>query len=170
MGPDREWLTGGILILHFGHCRNDESMAQTTLEIAKALGDETRLRLLLACRGQEVCVCQLQALVGLAMSTVSQHLTQLRRSGLLVGRKQGRWMYYRMPDPDEPGLDAVVRAGLGLALAGVQDAEQYKKDRAWLDEIVSIDPEALCRLLKVEGCCTPESLRQIDAADAERCC
>lgn len=145
-------------------------MVQNTLEIAKALGDETRLRLLLACRGQEVCVCQLQALVGLAMSTVSQHLTQLRRAGLLVGRKQGRWMYYRMPGPDEPGLGEGVRAGLVLALSGVEGVEQFRKDRAWLDEIVSIDPEALCRLLKVEGCCTPESLRQIDAADAESCC
>ena len=115
-------------------------------------------------------MCQLQALVGLAMSTVSQHLTQWRRAGLLVGRKQGRWMYYRMPDPDEPGLDEGVRAGLALALSGVEGVEQVRKDRAWLDEIVAVDPEALCRLLKVEGCCTPESLRQIDAGEAERCC
>ncbi len=142
----------------------------TPLDISKALGDETRLRLLLACRGREVCVCQLQALVSMAMSTVSQHLSQLRRAGLLIGRKQGRWMYYQMPQVESKDLGPSVRAGLVLALSGVEDAEQYKKDRAWLDEIVATDPEALCRLLKDEGCCTPEALRQIGAADTKHCC
>lgn len=79
-------------------------------------------------------------------------------------------MYYRMPDPDDPGLDTSVRAGLALALAGADGEEQYARDRAWLEEIVATDPEALCRLLKDEGCCTPQSLRRLVSADGDRCC
>jgi len=66
------------------------------LAITKALSDETRLRLLLALRDQEVCLCQLVELVSLASSTVSKHMSILRQSRLVDGRKDGRWMYYRL--------------------------------------------------------------------------
>lgn len=146
------------------------STSYTSVDIAKALGDDTRLRLLLACEGREVCVCQLQALVGLAMSTVSQHLAQLRRVGLLEGRKQGRWMYYRMADPESAEIHPSVCAGLELALSGAFGIAQYGRDREWLGEILAVDPEALCRLLKDEGCCTPEFLRRLETVGNDTCC
>jgi DNA-binding transcriptional ArsR family regulator len=46
-------------------------------------------------RPGELCVCQIAAVLGLAVSTVSAHLAELRRAGLLVERKDGRWVSYR---------------------------------------------------------------------------
>src|SRR5262245_27095035 len=67
------------------------------LNITKALADENRVRLLMALSDGEQCVCLLAELIGLAMSTVSKHLSILRQAGLVRGRKEGRWMYYSLP-------------------------------------------------------------------------
>lgn len=69
---------------------------ETLAQLAGALSDGTRLRLLAALRGGERCVCELTDLVGLAPSTVSKHLSLLRAAGLVEMRKQGRWAYYRL--------------------------------------------------------------------------
>jgi ArsR family transcriptional regulator, arsenate/arsenite/antimonite-responsive transcriptional repressor len=63
------------------------------LDVLKALADETRLRALCALRGGELCVCQLIALLELAPSTVSKHLSILRAARLVESRKEGRWIY-----------------------------------------------------------------------------
>ncbi|MCV2402984.1 metalloregulator ArsR/SmtB family transcription factor [Marinomonas sp. C2222] len=68
----------------------------------KALADETRLRcLLLITHSDELCVCELMAALEEAQPKVSRHLAQLRKSGLLVDRRQGQWVYYRL-HPDLP--------------------------------------------------------------------
>lgn len=46
----------------------------------------------------ELCVCQLIELLGLAPSTVSKHMSILYHAGLVETRKEGRWMYYRLPN------------------------------------------------------------------------
>jgi ArsR family transcriptional regulator, arsenate/arsenite/antimonite-responsive transcriptional repressor len=64
----------------------------------KALADPARLRLMslvLASAGQEACVCDLTAPVGLSQPTVSHHLRLLVEAGLLAREKRGRWSYYR---------------------------------------------------------------------------
>lgn len=66
------------------------------LDITKALGDEARLRTILALREGELCLCQIVELLGLAPSTVSKHLSLLHRAGLVRVRKAGRWHYYRL--------------------------------------------------------------------------
>jgi len=64
-----------------------------------ALSDETRLRVVDYLAGGEKCVCDLQALVGAAQSRLSFHLKVLRDAGLVVPRKQGRWVHYSLrPD------------------------------------------------------------------------
>lgn len=113
------------------------------LEVAKALADETRLRLLRALAGRELCVCQLVALVGLAASTVSKHLALLRAARLVEARKQGRWMYYRLAGRDAP---VHVRGALAwLARAGHGD-DFARQDEACLARILKMTPEELaCR-------------------------
>ena len=51
----------------------------------------------LALRQKEFCLCQIIELVGLAPSTVSKHMSILKQSRLVNSRKDGRWMYYRLP-------------------------------------------------------------------------
>ena len=62
----------------------------------KALAHPARLRILAMLRGGELCVCQVTAVLGLAASTVSAHLTELRRAGLVEEQKVGRWVRYRL--------------------------------------------------------------------------
>lgn len=69
---------------------------QQVTSIAQALSDESRVRALLALREGELCVCQLIALLGLAPSTVSKHMSVLMAAGLIARRKEGRWHYYRL--------------------------------------------------------------------------
>ena len=64
----------------------------------KALADENKIRIIGVLKGCELCVCQLTELLCLAPSTVSNHLSILRNARLIDGRKQGRWMYYRLAD------------------------------------------------------------------------
>ena len=56
------------------------------LNITKALADENRLRMLLALQQGELCVCQITELMGLAMSTVSKHLSILYQAGRVNAR------------------------------------------------------------------------------------
>jgi ArsR family transcriptional regulator len=59
-----------------------------------ALSDERRLRILEALRGGELCVCDLQAELGMAQSLLSFHLKALRDAGLVRVRRSGRWAHY----------------------------------------------------------------------------
>jgi len=67
---------------------------QDFMTITKALADENRVRLLLALRGGQLCVCQMIELLGLAPSTVSKHLSILNQARLVEKRKEERWIYY----------------------------------------------------------------------------
>jgi DNA-binding transcriptional ArsR family regulator len=72
------------------------------MNITKALADENRVRTLLALRQGELCVCQITELFGLAPSTVSKHLSILSQAGLVESRKDGRWIYYKLPGKGAP--------------------------------------------------------------------
>lgn len=64
--------------------------------IAKALAHPSRLIILEALEGREVCVCDLTELVGADQSTVSKHLAVLKQAGLVEDRKEGVMAYYRI--------------------------------------------------------------------------
>lgn len=69
------------------------------VEQFKALGDETRLSLLMAVAASEnaeACVCDLTPDTGLAQSTVSHHLKLLVEAGLLNRTQRGKWAYYEL--------------------------------------------------------------------------
>jgi ArsR family transcriptional regulator, arsenate/arsenite/antimonite-responsive transcriptional repressor len=80
----------------------------------KALGDETRLRVVALLSHGELCVCHLQEALGLSQSNVSRHLGVLRAAGVVEDRRDGSWVYYRLvaqPDPDCEGqLRGLVRS------------------------------------------------------------
>lgn len=62
----------------------------------RAFSDRTRLRLLNLLRGGETCVCDLVDVLGVPQPKVSRHLAYLRKAGLVVARKDGLWMHYRL--------------------------------------------------------------------------
>jgi ArsR family transcriptional regulator, arsenate/arsenite/antimonite-responsive transcriptional repressor len=78
------------------------------VQIHKALGNPVRLRILLLLRGGPLCGCQLNPILQLAASTISQHLAELRRAGLVSERKEGRWVEYALSA--EPRVEAILAA------------------------------------------------------------
>jgi ArsR family transcriptional regulator, arsenate/arsenite/antimonite-responsive transcriptional repressor len=70
-----------------------------SIELFKAFADPVRLRLLNLLAGGEVCVCHLHSALDLPQSTVSRHLAYLRKRGLVIGRKEGLWVHYRLAKP-----------------------------------------------------------------------
>jgi DNA-binding transcriptional ArsR family regulator len=67
--------------------------------IIKALGHPSRLMMVDVLVEGEMCVCDLQALVGSDMSTVSKHLSVLKAAGIVSDRKQGLQVFYRLRVP-----------------------------------------------------------------------
>ena len=83
---------------------------RVALDVLRALADEGRLRILLALREGELCVCQIVEVLGLAPSTVSKHLSLLHQAELVRMRKKGRWHYYRLPgEKAPPHVRAILR-------------------------------------------------------------
>ena len=112
------------------------------IDMLKALADEKRARILYALRGGELCVCQLIALLDLAPSTVSKHLTILRSARLIDSRKNGRWMYYRFSKEFRP---ASAGKALELLFKDMQKTPQIAADQKRLKRISREGREALCR-------------------------
>jgi DNA-binding transcriptional ArsR family regulator len=68
----------------------------TVIDAVKALAHPGRLRILAMLRSGDLCVCQMSAVLELAASTVSSHLSDLRRAGLVTERKIGKWVHYHL--------------------------------------------------------------------------
>jgi ArsR family transcriptional regulator, arsenate/arsenite/antimonite-responsive transcriptional repressor len=113
-------------------------------DLFKALADESRLRALYALKGGELCVCQLIALLDLAPSTVSKHLSILRSARLVDSRKQGRWMHYRLSrEFRTPSAGRMV----ALLLKDMEGMERMAEDRKRMKKIADEGVEAVCKRL-----------------------
>lgn len=79
--------------------RIDDAAAEALARMFKALADPTRVKLLsmiAAAEGQEACVCDLTAPVGLAQPTISHHMKVLADAGLVAREQRGKWAYYSL--------------------------------------------------------------------------
>lgn len=107
-------------------------MPLACLQLFKNLSDETRLGIVLLLREMgELCVCDLCSALEQSQPKISRHLAMLRESGLLLDRKQGKWVYYRL-SPHMPSWAAQVI------------------EQAWLSQ--QDDIKALARKLSVANC------------------
>nr|WP_279077129.1 transcriptional regulator [Hafnia alvei] len=107
-------------------------MPLACLQLFKNLSDETRLGIVLLLREMgELCVCDLCSALEQSQPKISRHLATLRDSGLLLDRKQGKWVYYRL-SPHMPSWAAQVI------------------EQAWLSQ--QDDIKALARKLSVANC------------------
>ncbi len=112
------------------------------MAITKALADPNRVRLLLALKGRELCVCQLIELLALAPSTVSKHLSILHHAALIESRKTERWVYYRRPGP---GASVAVREAIDWVQKSLGRAPEAGADRRKLERILQVDPTTICQ-------------------------
>ncbi|MBS0883854.1 metalloregulator ArsR/SmtB family transcription factor [Pantoea sp. JGM49] len=78
------------------------------LQLFKGLSDETRLNLVLLLRDKgELCVCELTLILKENQPKISRHLALLREGGLLIDRREGKWIHYRL-SPHMPAWAAAV--------------------------------------------------------------
>jgi rhodanese-related sulfurtransferase/biotin operon repressor len=116
-----------------------ESLAR----VGTALSSATRLEFLELLAQGERSVDELATLTGVSVANTSQHLQKLRQAGLIVGRKEGLYVYYRLAG------DAVV--GLLAALGAVGEAyvaEVERIVRLYLAEKDSLEPVPAKELLE----------------------
>nr|WP_255679152.1 metalloregulator ArsR/SmtB family transcription factor [Methanosarcina sp. DH1] len=66
--------------------------------IFKALADENRIRILNLLKNQELCVCDIEAVLGIKQSNTSRHLNKLKVAGIIVSVKKSQWVYYQLND------------------------------------------------------------------------
>jgi ArsR family transcriptional regulator, lead/cadmium/zinc/bismuth-responsive transcriptional repressor len=77
--------------------------------IYKLLGEPSRLKMAMALRGGEMCVCDLAALLGISESAVSHQIRRLKDLALVKSRREGQILYYSL---DDHQLDDLIQVGL----------------------------------------------------------
>jgi len=95
----------------------------------KALSDETRLRIVVLLYKRELCVCQIEAALGISQTKASRHLALLRHAGLLKTRRDGLWIYYALEEPRntvEENLFKNLSEALCIELSSMVDLANEK--------------------------------------------
>src|SRR5262249_28945839 len=75
----------------------------------RAMSDRTRLRILNLLRQGELCVCDIVDALRVPQPTASRHLAYLRRTGLVVARRDGHWSYYRLAKSESELHESVLK-------------------------------------------------------------
>jgi ArsR family transcriptional regulator len=84
-------------------------------DLFKVFADPSRLRILAALSSAELCVCDLESLLGMSQSAVSHQLALLRRARLVRTRRQGRVLWYSL---DDSHVDKILAIGMAHATEG----------------------------------------------------
>jgi len=134
------------------------------LLIGAALSDQNRVRALAQLEQGELCVCQIIELLQLSPSTVSKHMSILRHAGLVEARKDGRWMYYRLPGPRGESSPAALDAVKWVRRA-LQGDTRVASDRQRVEAIKCENPEDLCK----RQLCKP-AVGKTPASENSTCC
>ena len=96
----------------------------------KALGEENRFRTVLMLLERPLCVCEILEVLNIAGGTLSGHLKILTASGLIKGRKNGKWVEYNLSGPQSVALVSSLRDFLELPSAYRADREKiYTLDK-----------------------------------------
>jgi protein-tyrosine-phosphatase/DNA-binding transcriptional ArsR family regulator len=133
-------------------------MKPEVVSIAKALGDDSRLRILMCLDGSTLCQSQITEILGLSASTVSQHVGILCAAGLLVEHREGRWHYYRWP---RDGVSTCLGGALAWVRAHAADdplivADAAKRAVVMRNSAIPCPGDAKARVLFL---CTGNSCR-----------
>jgi ArsR family transcriptional regulator len=90
----------------------------------RALGDETRLRIVALLAHGELCVCHVEEALGLGQPNASRQLGILKSAGVVDSRREGTWVYYRIADQEHASVQRV----LGLLTESLATRRALKSD------------------------------------------
>ena len=66
--------------------------------LLKSLADPIRLKMIYLLKNGELCVCEILEAMDKSQSTISHHLNMMKKENILLTRKEGKWIYYRLAD------------------------------------------------------------------------
>jgi len=118
---------------------------------AKALSDPSRLRILMALRDQELCVCEVSDALALTQSTLSTHLQFARRAGMVRARKVGKWSYYSIA----PGARRFLAAASACFSTSLDHDRVLRRDAAKLKRRLALRDNGECCVGFGPGACCP---------------
>lgn len=112
--PDSEYV--GDNTFKMMNIKNLDSVEKIS-RVLEQIAAPVRLGILIAIGEGEACVCHLEAVLKKRQAYVSQHLMALRAAGMLTARRDGRFIYYRLANPELLYLirDAARLAGVDAA-------------------------------------------------------
>lgn len=110
------------------------------LATTKAFADPTRVRVILALREEELCVCELCDALEVVQSTLSTHLQYLRQAGLVQTRHEGKWVYYALTREFARVAGALFR----LHRAELNADPQLTRDAAKLRKRLALRDDGSC--------------------------
>ena len=106
-------------------------VAVNTIDVLKALADETRLRIVsLLVEADDLCACEIEAILRINQSNASRHLTRLRMAEVLSAFRNGKWVHYSITD----GLNVRSRIARQIVHAGRQDIGVLDSDLKRLED------------------------------------
>ena len=108
------------------------------IKVMKALSDPNRVKMIKLLQRRVLCVCEIQAALGLAQSTASKHLKILEEAGLIEYRKEGLWVNYRLADGAK---SPYVASLLGNLRHWLEEDEEVRRLSARLP---AIQRETIC--------------------------
>ena len=107
--------------------------------VIKALSDPNRVKLLKMLQERVMCVCEIQAALGIAQPTVSKHLKILESAGLVGRKKDGLWVNYHLSDGNSSPYAASLMGNL----------KHWLKDdpeiRGLMERVPDIQREEICK-------------------------
>ena len=104
-------------------------MTLTPTQFFQALSDATRLRsLFLLAQEGELCVCELTHALNIVQPKISRHLALLREAGIVIDRRQGQWIYYRL----NAELPCWAQVAMDAAVDAAKDQQPYRDDYSQL--------------------------------------
>ena len=78
----------------------NKNVEKQIAEVHKVLGSSFRIRLLMTIGEKEACVCHLESVMNKRQAYISQHLMVLRDAGILLTRREGKYIFYRVASDD----------------------------------------------------------------------
>ncbi len=108
------------------------------VKIFKALSDVNRIRILKMLEIRPLCVCEITSILGLAISTVSKHLSILKDAGFIFDQKENKWVNYYLNTRSQ---QQYLKELIPLVQKWLPDKKIIKQDR---ERVKVVDREKIC--------------------------
>jgi ArsR family transcriptional regulator, arsenate/arsenite/antimonite-responsive transcriptional repressor len=127
------------------------------VKAAKALSDETRLRMLNLLLLRECCVCEVMQVLDISQTRASRNLLLLFDAGFLKVRREGLWAFYSI---DKSSLSEFLLPFLNAIEIGLANNSIASKDRKNLEEAQRLGPQC-CKFIEIEKVAPEKSIPAI---------